>query len=742
VLGPALAAGLVAVVAVVLLALAVGSINVGRVFESGDAVAHTYAVNAALQQLLATATDAETGQRGFIITGDAAYLEPYERARATIAGALERVRQLTADHREQQDDLTRLAAATNTKLTELAETISLRDAGGFAAAQAMVATHAGKRTMDTMRGIVAAMAAREDVLLSMRHAEAARYYRQARVAQAVTAALALAALGFLFFAARRVGLERRMSTETAERLRVTLASIGDAVIVADAGGRLLTVNPVAEAMTGWRAEDAAGRPVADVFVIVNEQSRAPVESPIGRALRERTIVGLANHTVLLAKDGREIPVDDSASPIMTADGLLIGAVMVFRDVTRRRKVERERLALIAAERFARRDAEEANRTKDEFLAMVAHEVRTPLNAVVGWADLLRSGTLPDDKRARAVEAIFRNAKRQSTLIEELIDVSRIISGKLQLDRGAVDPAALIKAAADMIQPAADAKRIQFNAATDLRGGPLHADAPRLLQVLGNLLTNAVKFTPEGGSVSLTARHAGESLEVAVEDSGEGIASAFLPFVFEPFRQGDGSTTRRHAGLGLGLAIVKSLIEAHGGTVSVQSDGPGQGSRFVIRLPAIGAPVDREEPDAAASATDGRAAAGARTQPLRGLTLLIVEDHDDSREALRAILEQRGGTVRAAASAAEALAILHCEAIDILISDVAMPGEDGYALIRHVRALDTATAGIVAVALTARAREEDRREALRAGFQRHFTKPLDADALVEALLALRAENRTS
>ena len=378
-------------------------------------------------------------------------------------------------------------------------------------------------------------------------------------------------------------------------------------------------------------------------------------------------------------------------------------------------------------------AQEAERAKDQFLATVSHELRTPLNAMLGWADMLRTGKLDESRRNRACQAIFDSAKRQARLIDELLDIARITSGKLQLDPTTVDLADVVRSAVDVVKPAADAKRIQVNVEIGPGIGAIYGDGARLQQVAWNLLSNAVKFTPESGTVGVRLRRTGTVVELVVTDSGEGISDDFLPSVFEPFRQADGSTTRRHGGLGLGLSIVKRLAEAHGGSVTAASRGKGRGATFTVRLPAmlgVGAPH--------ASAADHAAANDDRAEleaSLSGLRVLVVDDDEESVRVVAAHLEQHQAIVLTAASARDALAIVQRERIDVLVADVAMPNEDGYTLIRKVRALSAPAAAIPAAALTAFVRDEDREQALGAGFQVHLAKPIDPHALVATVARL-------
>jgi signal transduction histidine kinase/ActR/RegA family two-component response regulator len=393
------------------------------------------------------------------------------------------------------------------------------------------------------------------------------------------------------------------------------------------------------------------------------------------------------------------------------------------------RLESARADLLEREQAARASAETANRLKDQFLATVSHELRTPLSAILGWAEMLQSGILSDDKRARASEAIFNNAKRQAQLIDELLDVARIMSGKLRLEQSAIDPQEIVDGAVETVQPAAEAKGVRITVAIDPAVGAFHGDGPRLQQVLWNLLSNAVKFTPAGGVVSVAVRLSGKAGEIVVRDSGAGIPRDFLPCVFEPFRQADGSRTRLHGGLGLGLAIVKQLVEAHGGTVHVDSNGEGQGATFSVRLPIIPATRRRRQRPLADVATPS-------SVTLAGLSVLVVDDDDESRSVVAACLESHGASVMTAQSSSEALDLLQRERVDVLLADVAMPGEDGYTLVRKVRALQAPRAATIpAAALTAFAREEDRQDALQAGFQMHLTKPIDAGALVAAVATL-------
>jgi signal transduction histidine kinase/ActR/RegA family two-component response regulator len=407
-------------------------------------------------------------------------------------------------------------------------------------------------------------------------------------------------------------------------------------------------------------------------------------------------------------------------------------------LTEMTRLEQMRTELLEREHAARASAEQANRLKDQFLAVVSHELRTPLNAILGWAEMLRRGKLDESRRERAFVAIHDSAKRQAHLIEDLLDVARIMSGKLHLEPTFIDLEDVARAALNVVQPAADAKQIHLSLDVDPLVGAVYGDKSRLQQVAWNLLSNAIKFTPKEGTVHMQLRRpedSVESVEIVVTDSGVGIPHDFLASMFEPFVQADGSTTRHHGGLGLGLSIVKHLVLAHDGVVTAQSNGEGQGATFTVRLPSA-------ERDEAEIASDIRVTPPACPPTLlEGLSVLVVDDEEQARHVVAAQLEEHGADVRAVASVAQALDLLQRERVDVLLTDIGMPDEDGYTLIRKLRGLHPAPiASIPAAALTAFARNEDRLEALHAGFQLHLAKPIDTHSLVTAVARLGGQLR--
>lgn len=395
-----------------------------------------------------------------------------------------------------------------------------------------------------------------------------------------------------------------------------------------------------------------------------------------------------------------------------------------------RESEAKLLRLVDAERRAHAEAEAASRAKDEFLATLSHELRTPLNAILGWTNMLESGRLNEQQRVRAMDVISRSARTQADLIEDLLDVSRIITGKLAIDMHAIGLAAPVRATLDAVRPAAEAKGIRIAAHLEA-DPPVLGDPDRLQQVAWNLLSNAIKFTPSGGRVSVSLNQADGQGELKVSDTGIGIAPAFLPYVFERFQQQDSSTTRAHGGMGLGLAIVRHLVESHGGTVQAESAGEGHGATFVVRLPMRAeAPGD--------SLRDHRPARPRQLgTDLEGLRLLVVDDDADAREVMEQVLTAHGASVHTAGSAEEALAVLDRGGVDVVLSDIGMPETDGYGLMQQLRSHPSvAVRGVPVIAVTAYAGEGDREAALAAGFHAHLPKPIDVDALREAVRRAR------
>ncbi len=692
---------------------------------------------------------------------------------------------------------------------------------------------------------------------------------------------------------------RKVAETARQSLATTLKSIGDGVITTDATGRITFLNPVAEQLTGWREEDARGQPIGSVFRVVSAQTYLSVEGPVERVLREGTIVGLGNHTVLIRRDGHEIPIDDSGAPIKDDGGSMVGVVLVFRNVSQKRRVEqreaflanatalliesldyektlagiaalavptlanwcsvqmagstsqlavshvdpakvemaralqlryppdpnartgvpnvlrtgvaelyedipaalleqaavdgehlrllreldlrsamvvplvargvvlgaisfvrdgsaapytRDDLAfaedlarraaiaidnarLFTAEQQARQQADVANRSKDEFLATVSHELRTPLSAILGWSQMLLTSSVAAEKHTKGLQTIERNAMAMAQLIEDLLDISRIIAGKVRLEVQPMQLEPVIDAAIEAIKLAAATKQITIHKALHETSDQVIGDPARIQQIIWNLLSNAVKFSAKGGQVDVRLRRVQACLELTVSDNGRGLDPEFLPHLFGRFRQADGSITRTHGGLGLGLAITRQLVELHGGTIDAHSEGLAKGATFVVRIPVAVDEVARVTSPGKPS--DVRALTAFERPPsLAGKRILVVDDDDDGRELVKDIFEDCGCFVRTASSAAAAMTAMAAEVPDVLVSDIGMPMEDGYALIRRVRDLPAADGGgVPAVALTAFAREEDRERALNAGFMIHVAKPIQPAELVSVVAGL-------
>ena len=535
---------------------------------------------------------------------------------------------------------------------------------------------------------------------------------------------------------REISARRRaeeLVREQHELLRVTLASIGDAVITTDHEGKITFQNAVSESLTGWTSDESQGRLLDEVFRIFNEQSGHTVESPVSEVIRSGQIVALANHTVLIAKDKSERPIDDSGAPIRDSQGNLRGVVLVYRDVSERKEAENRRESLLESERAARVEAERAGQMKDEFLATLSHELRTPLNAILGYATLLQMGSTSDAESREWVDTIAKNARMQAQLIEDLLDMNRIISGKIRLDVQSTDLPLIIDAAMETVKPSAEAKEVRMRKIIDPLAGIVRGDPNRLQQIVWNLLSNAVKFTPKGGKIQVLLERVNSHVELSIADNGQGIAPDFLPHVFDRFRQADSSMTRHFGGLGLGLSIVKNLVELHGGTVRAKSPGEGHGATFVVSLPlAVVHRDDEIEPGRALRENEGSPLDCVPN--LEGVAVLVVDDEPDASALVARMLSDCHAKVHQAHSVGEAWALLEANRYDVLVSDIGMPSQDGYELIRMVRTHKNIE-NLPALALTAFARSEDRRKVAMAGFQSHLAKPVEGMELLAVVASL-------
>jgi signal transduction histidine kinase/ActR/RegA family two-component response regulator len=470
----------------------------------------------------------------------------------------------------------------------------------------------------------------------------------------------------------------------------------------------------------------------------------PNDEPAATGLLAQAFAGAPDRMDLrlVAANGTTIHAVVAVRGLPGADGTTDHAMILVHDISERRLVEMEREHSLERTEAARRRAEEASRAKDAFFATVSHELRTPLTPILAWANLLQAGGLGVTRTARAVSAIRRNAYAQARIIDDLLDMSRIVAGEWRFDFRPVDLAAIARAAMDAVQPAADAKRITLTAVLPESPVAVRGDADRLQQVVWNLISNGIKFTPHGGRILVTVKRTDGVAQLIVQDTGEGIPAEFVPHIFEPFRQADASPSRRYAGLGLGLAIVRTLVERHEGTIRVESPGRRRGTVVTVELPELpeGLPCDdssrSDRVEAAVGLMDGPRAA------LRGLKVLVVDDDPDSNAVVKALLAARGAQVRTVLSAAEGLAMADQWRPDVVVSDIAMPGDDGVAFLHALRARRETIGNVPAIALTAYGSSADRRHLLDAGFQAHVAKPFDPVHLAAVVETTVCTGRTN
>ncbi|WGV25231.1 hybrid sensor histidine kinase/response regulator [Halotia branconii] len=522
----------------------------------------------------------------------------------------------------------------------------------------------------------------------------------------------------------RLRAEESLQKSEAKYRRIVDTSY-EGIWMIDAQGYTEFVNQRVSQMLGYAAEEILGRSWFDFMDQTDDMSTQ--EQLEWLTTPENELKEGRWH----CKDGSYIWTLISAKAIYNDQNQVVGAIAMLTDITDRKQVEKEREHLLEREQAARTEAEAANRIKDEFLAVLSHELRSPLNPILGWSKLLQSRKFDEAALNKALATIERNAKLQVQLIEDLLDVSRILQGKLNLNMAAVDLAFTIEAAMETVRLAAEAKSIQIQTMLDSDVRQILGDTARLQQVFWNLLSNAVKFTPDEGKVSVRLEYIDTHAQITISDTGKGIDPEFLPYVFDYFRQADSKTTRKFGGLGLGLAIARRLVEMHGGTIDVKSQGEGQGAFFTVRLPLIknnamikGTQVDFTNVTTADS-------------PLIGIQILVVDDNTDTRDFFSFVLEEFGAFVTAVSSASEALQALTQAKPDILISDIGMPEMNGYMLMQQVRALEAEQGRekIPAIALTAYASEIDHQQALKAGFQQHLAKPVPPEELLTAISSL-------
>jgi PAS domain S-box-containing protein len=683
---------------------------------NGDAlwVAHTYEVLGAMQELDKHMVRAQAAHRLYLIFGHHTALDELAEARDAAQGAILKIKELTADNRQQQarvPDLEKQLA----ELERLWEDVQkVRDEQGLEALGQVMAARKSEQAMERLESLLDRMEKTERDLLDDRLARREDTFHIALATELLSGAAAV--VGVVAFTAllRRHLAARNAATaaiaEQRERLRTTLASIGDAVITTDIEGRVTSLNAVAESLTAWTSEEAKGQPLDRVFRIVNEETRQPVPSPVVRAIREGVIVGLANHTILQAKDGAERPIDDSAAPIRCAEGQVVGCVLVFRDVTERRRAEQ-----------ASRDA---SRHKDEFLATLAHELRNPLAPITNALSILRIVSDDQEARRRATDTMERQVTQMVRLIDDLLDVNRISRGKLELRKERVELASVVYQAAEICRPLVESAGHDLKIELPEQPVYLSADAVRLAQVFSNLLNNSCKFSEPGGRLGLKAVRRGDEVVVSVKDNGVGIPPDRLESIFGMFSQVGGPLERTHGGLGIGLTLVKRLVELHGGHIEARSEGLGKGSEFIVTLPVAGSPATDGQSGSATSPTAATAEAGHHR-------VLVVDDNRDSAESLALLLRLAGNETHTAYDGREALTVAAKVQPDVLLLDIGLPEMNGYDVCRRVREQPWGQ-DVLIVALTGWGQEEDRRKSREAGFNEHLVKPVDHAALMKVL----------
>ncbi|MBV9125422.1 MAG: PAS domain S-box protein [Planctomycetes bacterium] len=806
--------------------------------ERAGWVAHTLEVEEALADLKTTVTNAETSQRAYLVTGDASFLVHFQAAAGTVKDKIDRVALLTEDNPSQQDRLPRLRQLAQARLDELAAAQAVRQKQGFEAARQAMLRGEGRGTRDAFLTLVGEMVQEEKDLLRDRQARTGRTYQTAVLTGFLAAFFGLVALGVVVWLGRRFLAARLRAAaqlqQERERLRVSLLSIGDAVIATDPEGRVSFLNPTAQALTGWKEEEARGQPLATVFPIFHERTRQPVPNPVARVLREGAVVGLANHTVLRAKDGTERPVEDSAAPIRMDDGRIVGVILVFRDVSERRRqalalrqteeqfrtlantipqlawtarpdghifwynqrwyeytgtnpeqmagwgwqavhdpeelphvLDRWKESLATGEPFdmvfplkgkdgvfrpfltrivplrgedgrilqwfgtntdisAIKEMEEklreADRRKDQFVMMLAHELRNPLAPIRNSLQLLQASEADQPMVEQARRIMERQIGHLGRIIEDLLDVSRLMRGRVELRAQRLDLSRFVRTVLEDQRPAFDQAGLSL--AADLSELPVwvNADPTRLTQVLDNLLQNAIKFTDRGGTivVRVQAHEDRQQAVLTVRDTGVGIERDLLPHLFETFTQADRSLDRSKGGLGLGLSLVQGFVELHGGEVQAESAGPGQGAEFIIRLPL--------QPEPAAVTALPSAAPKSASRRLR---VLVVEDNQDSADSLKMLLELFGYDVTVAYTGPSGVKAAKEWTPDVVLCDIGLPGLDGYGVARELRRYP-ATASTRMIAVTGYGGDEDRRRSREAGFDDHLVKPADPAELQELL----------
>jgi PAS domain S-box-containing protein len=694
-----------------------GYLNAQRLINNERLAAHSDDAIVDLTRLLSALRDTERSERGYLLSPGPGYPHAFRSATKRIQRVLHTLAGEVGGA-GQQARIATLRRQIDRKLSELGRTIALEQSGHHAAAVAIVGSSTSTRLTEDIGDQVESIRAAEHALLDRRAGESERSSRTTIAAMVAPALIAATLLALVFLLSNRyLRWQQRAAEEIAterERLRVTLGSIGDAVLTTDRACRINFANPVAEALTGWSSRELLGRPLAAIFRIVNEQTQVPLESSAERAVRERAVVASADDSGLIRKDGTVLPIDDRAAPILDAQGQLIGCVLVFRDITGRRRLEQQTCEVMM-------ELKEADRHKDEFLALLAHELRGPLAPLRNGLEIIkRSGgdaellRITSGSMERQVEQLVR-------LINDLLDASRVARGKIELRRTPTELGALLREVLEGRRPQIEAAALALECS--LAPEPLFVDGDpvRLTQVFRNLLENARKYTEPGGRIAVRLAPERGQAVVRIKDTGIGIPADKLEAIFEMFVQIGRSLPRSQGGLGIGLALAKRLLLLHQGSIEALSEGPGRGSEFVVRLPLAVAAREREPAAPAVDATAARC------------RILIVDDNADTTASLAMLLELANHETYTAHDGLEALRAADRLQPDVVLLDVQLPELDGYEVCRRIRRRPWA-GSVTLVALTGLGQERDRRRSKEAGFDAHLVKPPDYAEITRLLMS--------
>ena len=669
-----------------------------------------------LDQLESLVKDAETGQRGFLITGDETYLQPFQQASQRLPHDLEELARYPWID-VSSEEIGQVTQLVRQKFDELRRTIDIRRRQGLDAVVPIVEGGSGKRTMDVLRAEIDRLKQRQHAQLA---ADAKLSDETTRTRTLVFVGCGILNLLILIWAYRRIAeamKQRDIALREAsmrgfelqqqkDLLSVTLGSIGDCVMVTDKEGCITFMNPVAEQVTGWKLDEAKARSTTEVFRIINEETRAPAENPVEIIKSKGVVIGLGNHTVLIRKDGTEIPIDDSGAPIRDARGEFCGVVLVFRDFSDRKQAEHEL-------RIAKESAEMANKAKDQFLAMLSHELRTPLTPVLATLNLWEASEEVPQELQPDVQMLRRSIEMEARIIDDLLDLTRIARGMLSFSPENTDVHSMLNFLVGLSQSEAQTKALNIDLQLKAERHYVHTDAARLQQVIWNILRNAIKFTENGGNVTIsTTNDSANNIDIAIRDDGIGMTPETISKLFVPFEQADPTRNRRYGGLGLGMAISNALVDLLEGKLRAESPGLGKGSTFTVIFPTSDLVAKPGESTETASTTREK------------VRLLLLEDHPDTARALTRLLETRGYRTQTAPTVASALEAVDQNEFDLLLCDLGLPDGTGMDFIEKVRQQRKTPA----IALTGFGMQQDVDRARQAGFNAHLTKPVNMHKL--------------